>query len=212
MLTSTPLTGFRLVPDALDRAAQAALVRMVAALAADAPFSRYAVPARTGTGALMSVAMTAAGRWGWVSDAAGYRYSTHHPTTGRPWPPLPPPLSALWFQYTGQERPADSCLINLYDADARMGLHRDQDEEVADAPILNISLGDTAVFRLGGLDRRAPTHSFKVASGAVMVFAGQARHAFHGVDRILGGSSRLLAENGFPQGGRINLTLRRAKA
>ena len=37
-----------------------------------------------------------------------------------------------------------------------------------------------------------------------MILGGPARLAFHGVDRILAGSSTLLKE-----GGRINLTLRR---
>ena len=37
-----------------------------------------------------------------------------------------------------------------------------------------------------------------------MSLSGEARLAFHGVDRILAGTSTLLA-----QGGRINLTLRR---
>lgn len=209
-------TGFRLLPDHLDRGTQLALVRQVAAIAAQAPFSHYAVPGRPGAQpARMSVAMTAAGLWGWVSDAAGYRYTARHPGTGRPWPPLPSVLPDLWRTLTAYPLPPDSCLINLYTGAARMGLHRDEDEEVADAPILNISLGDTAVFRLGGVARRDPTRSFRVGSGTVMVFAGAARSVFHGVDRILAGSSTLLAEAGageLPAQGRLNLTLRRAKA
>jgi len=212
--------GFRLLPDHLDRAAQVALVRQVAAIAAEAPFSHYAVPGRPGgPAARMSVAMTAAGPWGWVSDADGYRYSACHPCTGRPWPPLPPVLLDLWHTLTGAAQPADSCLINLYTGTARMGLHRDADEDevVADAPILNISLGDTAVFRLGGPSRRDPTRSFRVSSGTVMVFGGAARSVFHGVDRILAGSSTVLADGGMDRAGvaaegRLNLTLRRAKA
>jgi alkylated DNA repair protein (DNA oxidative demethylase) len=45
----------------------------------------------------------------------------------------------------------------------------------------------------------------RVASGDIVVLAGAAREAFHGVDRILPGSSTLV-----PGGGRLNLTLRRA--
>jgi alkylated DNA repair protein (DNA oxidative demethylase) len=41
-------------------------------------------------------------------------------------------------------------------------------------------------------------------SGDAMVLGGQARLAFHGVDRILAGTSTVL-----PQAGRINLTMRR---
>lgn len=85
-----------------------------------------------------------------------------------------------------------------------MGLHRDSDEQAADAPVVSVSLGDTAVFRLGGPSRRDPTRSFRLASGDVLVLGGASRGWYHGVDRILPGSSRLL-----PDGGRINLTLRR---
>jgi DNA oxidative demethylase len=100
--------------------------------------------------------------------------------------------------------PAEASLINIYDACARMGLHQDRDEEELAAPVVSFSLGDTALFRVGGLQRNAPTRSFRLASGDAMSLAGDARLAFHGVDRIIAGSSTLL-----PQGGRINLTLRR---
>jgi len=84
-------------------------------------------------------------------------------------------------------------------------IHRvTRDEEARDAPILSISLGDTAIFRLGGPERRSPTRSLRLGSGDLLVLSGPSRHWFHGVDRILPGTSRLL-----PEGGRINLTLRR---
>lgn len=85
-----------------------------------------------------------------------------------------------------------------------MGLHQDRDEEALDAPVLSLSLGDTCVFRVGGFARSEPTKSFRLASGDVLVLGGTARMRFHGVDRIIPASSQLL-----PQGGRINLTLRR---
>ena len=85
-----------------------------------------------------------------------------------------------------------------------MGLHQDRDEETFEAPVLSLSLGDAAIFRIGGLQRRGPTRSLKLSSGDVVVLAGPARRAFHGIDRVLAGSSTLL-----PQGGRLNLTLRR---
>jgi alkylated DNA repair protein (DNA oxidative demethylase) len=85
-----------------------------------------------------------------------------------------------------------------------MGLHQDRDEEDFSAPVVSLSLGDTALFRIGGLERNAPTRSFRLASGDAMSLGADSRLAFHGVDRIFGGSSTLL-----PLGGRINLTLRR---
>ena len=85
-----------------------------------------------------------------------------------------------------------------------MGLHQDRDERALDAPVLSISLGDEARFRLGGVARNAPTRGFPLRSGDAFTFGGASRLAFHGVDRILPGTSTLLAE-----GGRFNLTLRR---
>ena len=85
-----------------------------------------------------------------------------------------------------------------------MGLHQDRDEEELSAPVVSLSLGDAALFRVGGLERNAATRSFRLASGDAMSLTGGGRLAFHGVDRIIAGSSTLI-----PQGGRINLTLRR---
>jgi alkylated DNA repair protein (DNA oxidative demethylase) len=85
-----------------------------------------------------------------------------------------------------------------------MGLHQDRDEEVFDAPVVSLSLGDTCLFRVGGRNRNDPTRSFRLSSGDALVLGGDARLAFHGVDRLYPGSSTLL-----PEGGRINLTMRR---
>jgi alkylated DNA repair protein (DNA oxidative demethylase) len=95
-------------------------------------------------------------------------------------------------------------LVNFYTADAKMGLHQDRDETDLQAPVVSISLGDTCLFRVGGLNRTDPTGSFKLTSGDVVVLGGESRLAFHGVDRIYPGTSTLLKS-----GGRINLTLRR---
>jgi alkylated DNA repair protein (DNA oxidative demethylase) len=193
--------GFRHLPGLLDAPAQARLLVAVEAILAAAPPYR---PAMARTGAPFSVRMTNAGPLGWVSDAAGYRYQPRHPLTAAPWPPIPAMLVELWHRLTDLAAPPEACLVNLYDAAARMGLHQDRDERELAAPVVSLSLGDTAIFRIGGLDRRAPTRSFRLASGDAVVLAGEARLAFHGVDRIVSGSSRLV-----PGGGRINLTLRR---
>ena len=194
--------GFDLWPTLLDPAAQADLVATVMAAADTAPFASYG----TAYGKAMSVAMTAFGPLGWTSDAAGYRYAERHPGTGQPWPAMPQVLLDLWARLGDPEVPPDSCLINLYRDGARMGLHQDRDEADARFPVLSISLGDTAVFRIGGTSRKDPTRSLKLNSGDVCRLSGPARLAFHGVDRILPGSSSLV-----PGGGRINLTLRRAR-
>ena len=193
--------GFRLHSALLGPADQAALVDDVLGAALSAPFYRSETP----TGKPMSVEMTNLGDLGWVTDRAGYRYQTLHPGTGRPWPRIPPRLIALWRAFATPDVDADCCLMNLYRDGARMGLHQDRDEVDFSFPVLSVSLGDTAIFRLGGLSRRSPSQSVRLASGDVCVLAGSARLAFHGIDRVISGSSRLI-----PGGGRLNLTLRRA--
>lgn len=195
--------GFDLWPGALDRSAQAALVEAVFAATQVAPFTHYATP----MGKPMSVAMSSFGTLGWISDETGYRYADRPPGGSQPWAPMPAVLLDLWAQLGDPLTPPDACLINLYRPGARMGLHQDRDEADPRFPVLSISLGDTAVFRIGGTARKDPTRSLKLASGDVCRLSGPARLAFHGVDRIIAGSSSLV-----PGGGRINLTLRRALA
>ena len=193
--------GLTLLPGRLARAEQEALVEALRDVVRVAPLFTPVMPR---TGKPFSVRMTDCGPLGWVADRAGYRYQATHPVTGRPWPPIPPALLALWDEVTGWHAPPEACLVNVYGPDARMGLHQDRDEDDLSAPLLSISLGDTARFRLGGIDRRDPTRSFPLASGDLMMLAGPLRLAHHGIDRILSGTSTLLAG-----GGRINLTLRR---
>ena len=155
---------------------------------------------------MMSVWMTNCGPLGWVTDRDGYRYQATHPITGAPWPAMPPTLLELWAALADPETPPDACLVNLYRGEAKMGLHQDRDEADFRFPVLSVSLGDTAMFRIGGTRRGGATAAVRLASGDVCILAGDARLAFHGVDRVVAGSSRLI-----PGGGRINLTLRRAR-
>ncbi|MBX6320532.1 MAG: alpha-ketoglutarate-dependent dioxygenase AlkB [Rhodospirillaceae bacterium] len=193
--------GLVVLPAALDAGEQRALLDDVLALAAQAPFYRPTMPV---SGAPFSVEMTNAGPLGWVSNRDGYRYAARHPVTGAPWPPIPERLLRLWAAVGGYPAPPECCLVNLYRGRARLGLHQDRDEAARDAPVVSVSLGDSALFRVGGRRRRDPTRAFVLESGAVVVLGGAARFCFHGVDRILSGTSGLV-----PGGGRINLTLRR---
>lgn len=196
------LDGFRLLPGVLGRGEQEDLRDEVFALAKQAPFY---IPRMPKSGQPMSVRMTNFGPLGWVTDKEhGYRYQSTHPETGKPWPAMPDRVRALWDSLAAYRAPPEACLVNLYEGDARMGLHVDADEEDWDAPVLSISLGDTALFRIGGHLRSDPTRSVRLASGDIVILGGAARRAFHGVDRVLAGTSRLL-----PKGGRLNLTLRR---
>ena len=202
MRPAADLDGFRLWPGLLGKAEQEAL--------RDAVFERMRagplyIPRMPKSGQPMRVRMTNFGPLGWVTDKEqGYRYQGVHPETERPWPDMPAKVLELWDELSGYPAPPEACLVNYYEGDARMGLHVDSDEEAWDAPVLSISLGDTALFRIGGPVRSDPTRSVRLASGDVCMLAGPSRRAYHGVDRIMNGTSRLL-----PKGGRINLTLRR---
>jgi alkylated DNA repair protein (DNA oxidative demethylase) len=197
--------GFRLLPGHFDPAAQRALLAEVVAAIGRAPLYHATMPK---SGRPMTVAMTNCGPLGWVSDRGGYRYQATHPLTAQPWPPIPVSLLALWREATGYAADPEACLVNHYGPEAKLGLHRDADEADQSAPVLSVSLGDSALFRIGGPQRSDPTQSLRLASGDVVVLGGAARQCFHGVDRIYPGTSRLLA--GTPlEGGRLNLTLRR---
>ena len=202
MATHELPAGFRYLPDYLDRPAQEALVEEIRAVVAAAPLF---VPQMPKTGKPMSVRMTNCGSLGWVTDReGGYRYQQTHPVTERPWPSIPPTLLRIWEEVAGYPKPPQACLVNFYGGEAKMGLHQDRDERDFDAPVVSVSLGDQCLFRLGGTSRSAPTRSFRLSSGDVVVLGGESRLSFHGVDRIYPGTSTLLRS-----GGRINLTLRR---
>lgn len=192
------LNGVRVLSGALDAESQRTLIADLRQVAAAAPFFRPV----TRWGKEMSVRMTSAGRCGWVSDRRGYRYESLHPS-GVPWPAIPPSVLGLWKAVVGFERDPDCCLVNYYAEGARMGLHQDRDEADFSWPVVSVSLGDDALFRVGGSERSDATASLWLRSGDIAVLEGPARLAFHGIDRVKPGTSTLLEK-----GGRINVTLR----
>jgi DNA oxidative demethylase len=191
----------RFYPAFLNRDGQAEMLANIRDVFATAPLFTPRMPR---SGRPMSVRMSNCGPLGWVSDESGYRYEAMHPETGRAWPPIPNALIAMWNQVAEYPHVPEACLINFYGAAAKMGLHQDRDETDFSAPVVSLSLGDSCLFRVGGLKRSDPTRSFRLNSGDVVVLGGGTRLAFHGVDRIYPGTSTLLAESG-----RINLTMRR---
>src|ERR1700692_4942085 len=201
VLTGAGPSGLRFYPGYLDRAQQTAMLAALREVFGSAPLFTPRMPK---SGRPFSVRMSNCGPLGWLSDESGYRYTPVHPETGLAWPPLPNALLALWSDVAGYAHPPEACLINFYASSAKMGLHQDRDEADFAAPVVSVSLGDSCLFRVGGLKRRDPSRSFRLNSGDVVVLGGDARLAFHGVDRIYPGTSTLLAE-----GGRINLTMRR---
>jgi DNA oxidative demethylase len=193
--------GLRIHAGYLGPDAQAALLGALREVFKSAPLYTPRMPK---SGRPFTVRMSNCGPLGWVSDEAGYRYQPTHPETGQPWPPMPAILLKAWDELARYPHRPEACLINFYAATAKMGLHQDRDEQDFDAPVLSLSLGDACLFRVGGLRRNDPTRSLRLTSGDALVLGGEARLAFHGVDRIYPGTSRLLDE-----GGRINLTMRR---
>ncbi|MFJ5533719.1 alpha-ketoglutarate-dependent dioxygenase AlkB family protein [Streptomyces sp. NPDC093261] len=131
---------------------------------------------------------------------------------GAPVKPLPDWLAvlareAVWAALGPEAVPAepyDIALVNYYDADARMGMHRDSDER-SGAPVVSLSLGDTCVFRFGNTATRArPYTDVELRSGDLFVFGGPARLAYHGVPRVRPGT----APPSLGLTGRLNITLR----
>ncbi len=194
--------GFSHYPLYFDMAEQTALIKAVKYGVKDAPFWQPVMP-RTGTP--LSVVMSNFGPLGWVTDKErGYRYEPVHPKTGQPWAPMPKVLYDLWDAVTDYTAPPEACLINWYREGAKMGAHIDSDEQATDAPVVSVSLGDSAMFRIGGPKRGGTTYGIKLFSGDVVVMAGESRRCYHSVPRIFYGESTVV-----PKGGRINLTLRR---
>lgn len=190
--------GFTIRPGYLSPATQTALLEPLRDIIRKAPLYQPHTPG----GRKMSVRMTSAGRFGWVTDQSGYRYSEYHPS-GQKWPPIPADILAIWHSLANSKRNPECCLLNLYDAKSRMGLHQDKDETDFDQPVLSISLGCSGRFRMGQPDRKKRTHSIWLHSGDVVVMGGAARLAYHGIDKIRPGSSQLLGPEQ-----RLNITLR----
>ncbi len=195
------ISGLKYCPGHLDGEAQRLLVEHLRGAVTAAPLFTPVMPR---TGRPFSVKMTNLGTLGWVSDRTGYRYQAMHPATGKPWAAMPEMVVDLWKKVSGYPHLPEACLVNVYREGAKMGLHQDADEEDFAAPVVSISLGDTAVFRIGGTERGGKTETLKLSSGDVVVMGGASRLCYHGIDRVYSGTSKLLKD-----GGRINLTLRR---
>lgn len=198
MQAKLEMRGVEILKGYLAPQAQAGMVADIREVVRRAPL----FSPETRFGKKMSVAMTSAGKYGWYTDRRGYRYERRHPS-GVDWPPIPESVLAVWRDLVGAERLPDCCLVNFYREGAKMGLHQDRDEADFSWPVLSISLGDAARFRIGSVERGGTTESVWLESGDVCLMGGAARLVHHGIDRVRFGSSALLSD-----GGRINLTLR----
>ena len=182
------------------------LIAHIASTAKAAPFRHLVTPG----GKTMSVAMTNAGRLGWVSDRRGYRYEPIDPLSGQPWPAMPEAFARLAQAAAAQAgyanfRP-DACLINRYAPGSRLTLHQDRDEGNYDWPIVSVSLGVPATFLWGGKTRSDKIRRIALQHGDAVVWGGQSRLNFHGISDMKPGEHPLTGDL------RYNLTFRKASA
>jgi alkylated DNA repair protein (DNA oxidative demethylase) len=211
------LFGLPVLPEREELAAGAVILRRFASndedalhgeigrVIASSPLRQMVTPG----GYRMSVAMTNTGEVGWVTDERGYRYDPLDPTTGMPWPPMPALFRDLARRAASQAGftnfEPDACLVNRYEAGARLSLHRDYDERDATAPIVSVSLGVPARFLWGGLKRTDPIKRVPLFSGDVVVWGGPSRFVYHGIAPLKMDRHPLTGQE------RFNLTFRKAR-
>lgn len=197
--------GFLLRGGFLSLEQQKALLLAVRDIGTKAPFTKV----RTKGGGYTSAAITNCGAAGWWSDAKGYRYETLNPATVHPWPAMPDiflnVVAAVAKDSPWPDFTPDACLINFYEAKAKMGLHQDRDEKDFAHPIITVCLGDDADFQVGGFARGDKAMNVLVRSGDVMLMGGDSRMRFHGIRKIYAGTSPIDDVNG-----RYSLTFRKA--
>ncbi|MDV9179072.1 alpha-ketoglutarate-dependent dioxygenase AlkB, partial [Streptomyces sp. W16] len=160
---------------------------------------------RTPGGGTMTARQVCLG-WHWYPYAYSRTVTDGDSTPVKPFPAWLDELGrrAVVDTLGTQAEPYDIALINFYDGDARMGMHRDSDEN-SQAPVVSLSLGDTCVFRFGNTEARTkPYMDVELRSGDLFVFGGPSRLAYHGVPRVYGGTAP--GELGLR--GRLNVTLR----
>lgn len=162
---------------------------------------------QTPNGYTMSVHTTSCGTLGWVSDARGYRYERIDPYFRQPWSPMPQTFLELAHdaaKEAGFENfMPDSCLINCYEAGAKLSLHQDKNERDLTAPIVSVSLGLPAIFLFGGNIRSAKPKRHRLEHGDITIWGGASRMAFHGIEPLIDGTHPLTGKQ------RINLTFRK---
>ncbi len=168
------------------------------------PFRRMVTPG----GFTMSVEMTNCGALGWTTDRRGYRYTAIDPHTEKPWPPIPDAFLQLARESATaagfEDFIPDACLINRYVPGARLSLHQDKDEADFSQPVVSISYGMPATFLFGGNARSDPAARMPLEHGDVVVWGGEDRLRYHGINPLKKGGHPELGEQ------RINLTFRKA--
>lgn len=195
--------GAWLFPKELDELQVNTCLSLIEQLIRVSPFRKMQTPM-----GLMSVSLTSCGKVGWYSDTGGYQYQHLDPLTHKAWPELPSFLCdlagelALKAGYKDFE--PDTCLINEYVIGSSMGLHQDKNEQNFEEPVVSISLGLPATFLFGGAMRNAAIEKIRLEHGDVLVWGGESRLDFHGIEKIMHGEHDQVGAR------RINITFRRA--
>lgn len=162
----------------------------------------------TKRGYKMSIQITNSGDYGWFSNEKGYHYCTVHPVTKNPWPPIPDILKELAVSAAKESGflnfNPNCCLLNRYAIGTKLSLHQDVDEKDFTHPIVSFSIGIPATFLWGGFERNDKTTKIPLEHGDVVVFGGEDRLRFHGVEPIQQNVHEKVGEV------RINLTFRKA--
>ena len=199
-----PLAPGAVVLRRLAVAGAATLLHDIEAVAALSPFRHMVTPG----GYTMSVAMTSCGGLGWTTNDRGYLYSSVDPVTQRPWPSIPAVFNVLCHEAAVAagypDFQPDACLINRYAPGAKLSLHQDKDEPNLRAPIVSVSLGLPAIFQFGGLQRNDPLKRLMLEHGDVVVWGGESRLFYHGIQPLKPGVHPLTGDC------RYNLTFRQA--
>ncbi len=201
-------TGIWLFREMVTRADQERMRDELRDVAVAAPFTTPQMPGNVN----FHLRLTNAGEFGWTAISGVFQYFRTQPVgkkKGDRWPSIPPTImeysqrAALDARSPNYE--PNACLVNYYDSTGELGHHRDDTKgEDFTQPIVTISLGDTARFVIGGLNKFDNTREVEINSGDILVMAGHGRMLYHSVKKIIKGSSDLL-----PKGGRISATLRR---
>ncbi|KAJ7632537.1 hypothetical protein FB45DRAFT_912725 [Roridomyces roridus] len=90
------------------------------------------------------------------------------------------------WQTWDQDYEPDAGIVNFYQTKDTLMAHVDRSEVCATSPLVSISIGNAAVFLIGGLTRDSDPVPILLRSGDVVIMSGPTcRRAYHGVPRIL---------------------------
>ncbi|RKP39946.1 hypothetical protein BJ085DRAFT_14681 [Dimargaris cristalligena] len=126
-------------------------------------------------------------------------------------------------QYSPELFKPEAGVINYYQARDSLMAHVDRSEINMTAPLVSLSLGNTAIFVIGDESRDTEPIALYLRSGDIVCMCGPRRKAFHGIPRIientlpdyLASSETVLAEDpdwslfgDYMQNARLNVNVR----